>query len=249
MNFVANVLYRLENVWKVYTLSKTQEIPALQDINLEIYEKEYLVILGPSGSGKTTLLNLLGTLDFPTQGTIYFNEIKLSDLQPAELASFRTYYVGFIFQRYNLIQHLTALENVMLPMVFSGINAKTRKQRAISLLEKVGLKDRLNHLPSELSGGQQQRVAIARALANNPKVILADEPTANLDLVTGLKITNLLHDLSKDFGVTVINTTHDLKLIDVADRICWVDNGKIERIEKKMTVELTKEELPLEMVL
>ncbi len=193
--------------------------------------------MGPSGSGKTTFFNMIGGLDKPTAGKVYVDEVDISKLDAYELAWLRCRKIGYIFQTFNLIPVMTALENVMLPMIFAGIDAEERKRRAIELLRRVGLGDRLEHKPVKLSGGQQ-RVAIARALANNPAIMLADEPTANLDLETGRSITMLLHKLNSGKRVTVMAATHDLKMIDVSDRIVWLRDGKIRKVEKRKEVSL-----------
>jgi len=226
------------DLWKVYVLSSGIETVALKGINLKVRKGEYLTVMGPSGSGKTTLFNMIGGLDRPTRGKVLIDGRDLSKFSDKELSSFRSHRIGYIFQTFNLIPTLTALDNVALPMVFAGISKAERQKRAAELLERVGLKDRMDHLPTELSGGQQQRVAIARALANQPSIILADEPTANLDLNTGLEIIGLLRDLNKELGVTVITNTHDLKVIDVSDRIAWLSDGQFQRIEDKIEVEI-----------
>jgi len=208
-------------------------IKALDGINLKVYRGEYLSIMGPSGAGKTTLFNMIGGLDKPTRGKVFIDNIDISKLDAYELAWLRCRKIGYIFQTFNLIPVLTAIENVALPMIFAGIPKRERIERARKLLEMVGLGDRLHHKPLELSGGQQQRVAIARALANNPSIILADEPTGNLDLETGLKIINLLRDINRKQGVTVFCATHDYKIIEISDRIVWIRDGKIERVEMK----------------
>ena len=215
---------------KYYTLG-TISIKALDHVNLQIYRSEYLSIMGPSGSGKTTLFNLIGGLDKPTNGKVFIDNIDISKLDAYELAWLRCRKIGYIFQTYNLIPVLTALENVSLPMIFAGTPRKERITKAKQLLTKVGLGDRLNHKPAELSGGQQQRVSIARALVNNPSIILADEPTGNLDLNTGLEIITLLKTLNEEQGVTIFCATHDYKIIDVSNRIIWIRDGKIEKVE------------------
>lgn len=208
-------------------------IKALDGVSLKIRRGEYLSIVGPSGSGKTTLFNMMGGLDRPTRGEIFLDEMDVSKLDAYELAWLRCRKVGYIFQTFNLIPVLTAIENVSLPMIFAGLPREARIKKANELLERVGLGDRLHHRPTELSAGQQQRVAIARALANDPSIVLADEPTGNLDLNTGLDIINLLRTLNKERGVTVIAATHDLKIIDISDRVVWVRDGKIQKIEEK----------------
>ncbi len=226
-----------------YYFLKGETVKALRGINIKIRYGEYVSILGPSGSGKTTLFNMIGGLDKPTKGQVILDGRDISKLTPAQMAWVRCHKIGYIFQTFNLIPILTALDNVMLPMIFAGLSRKEREEKARRLLERVGLGDRLHHRPHELSGGQQQRVAIARALANDPDIILADEPTGNLDLNTGLKIVHLLRELNKERGVTVITATHDLKMIDVSDRIMWIRDGIIERVEERVGIEITEEEL------
>ncbi|HDI74339.1 MAG: ABC transporter ATP-binding protein [Thermoprotei archaeon] len=224
-----------EDLAKYYYMGK-YVVKALDGINLRVRRGEYLSIMGPSGSGKTTLFNMIGGLDRPTRGRVYIDEVDISKLDAYELAWLRCRKIGYVFQTFNLIPVLTALENVMLPMIFAGVPREQRIKKAIELLNAVGLGDRLHHKPGELSGGQQQRVAIARALANDPAIVLADEPTGNLDLNTGLEIINLMRTLNKEKGVTVITATHDLKMIDVSDRIVYIRDGKIERIETRAEV-------------
>lgn len=218
-------------------------VKALQGIDLTINKGEYISIMGPSGSGKTTLLNMICGLDRPTSGTVIVDGVDLSSLNDIELSKFRCFKVGYVFQTFNLIPFLNALDNVMLPMVFAGLSIEERRRKATELLNMVGLGDRLYHKPDELSGGQQQRVALARALANDPSILLADEPTANLDLNTGFKIINLIRDLNIKRGITVFCATHDVKILGICDRIAWIRDGKIERIEPKRTIEITFEEL------
>ncbi|MEM0211868.1 MAG: ABC transporter ATP-binding protein [Candidatus Methanomethylicia archaeon] len=226
-----------------YYYMKNWIVKALQGVNLTVNRGEYLSIMGPSGSGKTTLFNMIGGLDRPTRGIVTVDGIDLSTLSDIELANFRCFKIGYVFQTFNLIPFLTALDNVMLPMVFAGLPLESRRKKAIELLNTVGLGDRLHHKPDELSGGQQQRVAIARALANDPLILLADEPTGNLDLATGFKIITLMKDLNVKRGVTVVCATHDMKILGVSDRIAWIRDGLIERIEPRRTVEITFEEL------
>jgi len=240
------IVVKTVDLHKYYFL-KGETVRALRGINLEVYRGEYVSILGPSGSGKTTLFNMIGGLDKPTKGTVYLEGHDLSKLSSVQLAWMRCHRVGYVFQTFNLIPVLTALDNVMLPMIFAGVPREKRMEKAKRLLERVGLGDRLHHKPAELSGGQQQRVAIARALANDPAIILADEPTGNLDLVTGHRIIELMKELNREKNVTVITATHDLKMIDVSDRIVWIRDGMIEHIEKRVGVELTEEELKLEI--
>ncbi len=231
------VIIKVVDLHKYYYL-RGGVVKALQGINLEIYRGEYLSILGPSGSGKTTLFNMIGGLDKPTKGEVFVEGINIYKLPEEKLAYFRNRKIGYVFQTFNLIPYLTALDNVALPMIFAGIPRKQRIEKAKKLLEQVGLGERIYHRPFELSGGQQQRVAIARALANDPAIILADEPTANLDLVTGKQIINLLKDISLKRNVTVITNTHDLKMIDVSDRVVYIRDGKVERVEERQTVEI-----------
>ncbi|OYT41007.1 MAG: ABC transporter [Desulfurococcales archaeon ex4484_58] len=231
------VLIKVIDLHKYYYL-RGGVVKALQGINLDIYRGEYLSILGPSGSGKTTLFNMIGGLDKPTKGRVLVENTDIYSLPEAKLAYFRNRKIGYVFQTFNLIPYLTALDNVALPMIFAGIPRSKRVKKARKLLEQVGLGERIYHKPHELSGGQQQRVAIARALANDPSIILADEPTANLDLVTGKQIINLLKEISINRNVTVITNTHDLKMIDVSDRVVYIRDGKIERIEERQVVEL-----------
>ncbi|MEM0023937.1 MAG: ABC transporter ATP-binding protein [Thermofilaceae archaeon] len=233
-----------EDLHKYYML-RGEVVRALRGVNLKIRYGEYVSILGPSGSGKTTLFNMIGGLDKPTKGRVLLDGRDLASLTPKQLAWVRCHRVGYIFQTFNLIPVLTALDNVMVPMIFAGVPRKDREEKAKKLLERVGLGDRLYHRPTELSGGQQQRVAIARALANDPAIILADEPTGNLDLQTGLRIVQLLKELNVERGVTVITATHDLKMIDVSDRIVWIRDGAVERVEERAAIELGAEELEL----
>jgi putative ABC transport system ATP-binding protein len=231
-----------EDLAKYYQMGEVV-VKALDGIDLRIRRGEYLSIMGPSGSGKTTLFNMIGGLDRPTRGRVYIDEVDISKLDAYELAWLRCRKIGYIFQTFNLIPVLTALENVTLPMIFAGVPREERMRRAVEILNRVGLGDRLHHKPAELSGGQQQRVAIARALANDPVIVLADEPTGNLDLHTGLEIINMLRQLNIEKGVTIFTATHDLKMIDVSDRIVWIRDGKIDRIEKRVDVVVGMEEV------
>jgi len=230
-------IVRTKDLVKEYHLGG-QPLRALDGVALDIRRGEYISIMGPSGSGKSTLFNMIGGLDKPSNGTVFINEVDMAQLAAAELAWLRCRSVGYIFQTFNLIPVMTALENVTLPMIFGGVQTDEAMQKGVKLLEKVGLGDRIQHKPNELSGGQQQRVAIARALANDPGIILADEPTGNLDLKTGKEIIMLLRQMNKEQGVTVISATHDLKMIDVSDRVVWIRDGKIERIEQRKDIEL-----------
>ena len=225
----------VRDLHKYYVL-KGETIKALQGVNLEVPRGEYLSIMGPSGSGKTTLFNMVGGIDRPTRGRVYIDGVDVSKLDAYELAWLRCRKIGYIFQTFNLIPVLTAMENVMLPMIFAGVGREERFRRGREILEEVGLGDRLHHKPAELSGGQQQRVAVARALANRPVIVLADEPTGNLDLETGLEIITLLRELNKAEGVTVIAATHDLKMLDVSDRIVYLRDGRVDRLETRAEV-------------
>jgi len=208
-------------------------IKALDGVNLEFYRGEYVSIVGPSGSGKTTLFNLIGGLDRPTKGKVYVDGVDLAELDAYELAWLRCRKIGYIFQNFNLIGVLTALENVALPTVFAGLPWEEGLKKAEELLRLVGLGDRLGHLPSELSAGQQQRVAIARAMVNDPDIILADEPTGNLDHETGRRIIGLLQRLNREREVTIIAATHDVEMIKGSDRVVWLRDGRVEKIEVK----------------
>jgi len=217
---------RLKDVWKIYKLDNV-EVSALRGLNLEVREGEFLAVLGKSGSGKSTVLNMIGCLDIPTKGKIYLDERDISTLEESDLTRIRGKKIGFVFQIFNLIFSLNALENVMLPMTFQGIKREERIKRATELLELVGLKDRINHRPAELSGGERQRVAIARALINDPEIILADEPTGNLDSKTGNEIINILVNLHKKYKRTVVMITHDKHLANYAERIVNLKDGVI----------------------
>jgi len=231
------VLIRVRNLRKVFRLGG-ETVEALRNVSLDVYQGEYLSIMGPSGSGKSTFFNMVGGLDRPTDGIVRVHGIDLRTLNQVQLARFRCLKIGYIFQSYNLIPVQTALQNVMLPMLFRGTDMAAAERRAAELLEEVGLGDRLHHRPDQLSGGQQQRVAIARALANDPSIILADEPTANLDLHTGEEIIRHLASLCRERGVTVITATHDHKMLAVSDRIVWIRSGEIERVETRETVKI-----------
>ena len=220
----------IRNVSKVFGRGDAA-VYALRGINLDICRREYISIMGPSGSGKSTLFNMIGALDKPSGGEILVGGVSLPKISSLELAYFRCRYIGYVFQSYNLIQHLTALDNAAMPQILLGKSRKEAEKRAAELLEFVGLKGRLTHRPLELSGGQQQRVAIARALVNNPTILLADEPTANLDLKTGAGIIDIFKNLTKEFGVTVISATHDHRMLAASSRIVWIQQGQIDHIE------------------
>lgn len=235
MEQVSEFVVRTRDVHKIYLMGKV-EVHALRGVTLDIKRGEYISIMGPSGSGKSTLFNMIGGLDKPSSGSVYINEVDLAQLDAYELAWLRCRTIGYIFQTFNLIPVMTALENVTLPMIFAGVPEDERRDRGMELLKRVGLAERWNHKPFELSGGQQQRVAIARALANDPAIILADEPTGNLDLKTGKEIIELLKELNQEKGVTIISATHDLKMIDVSDRVIWIRDGQIARIEDRSKI-------------
>lgn len=225
-----NNLIELNNIRKVYTLGKVQ-LDALNIAELNIKQGEYVAILGPSGSGKSTLMNILGCLDTPSSGKYLLHGKEVSQLKRNELAKVRNQQIGFIFQSFNLLEYATAQENVVLPLIYRGIQSHERNQRASELLERVGLGNRLDHKPSELSGGQCQRVAIARALVNNPNLILADEPTGNLDSRSGEQIIHLFEECVSE-GKTIIIVTHDLALAKRAQRIIRILDGRVESDSK-----------------
>ncbi len=224
------------DVKKYYKMGKII-VKALDGVSFNVKKGEYVSIMGPSGSGKTTLFNMIGGLDKPTAGKVYIEGVDIAMLDAYELAWLRANTIGYIFQTFNLIPVLTAMENVMLPMIFVGTPYDQAIEKARKLLELVGLGRFVHHKPGELSGGQQQRVAAARALANDPAIILADEPTGNLDLQTGLNLINLLKGINREKGVTIVTATHDLKMIDVSDRIIWIRDGRIEKIELRRDIE------------
>ncbi|WP_292389313.1 ABC transporter ATP-binding protein [Methanosarcina sp. UBA5] len=223
-------LIKLTDVWKIYQMGEV-EFAALKGINLEIYEGEFLIILGPSGSGKSTMMNLLGCLDLPSKGTVCLNSKDISELNESELARIRGQMIGFIFQSFNLIPTLSTYENVLLPLEFQEEDRQIARQKASYLLDVVGLSEKKGNLPSQLSGGQRQRVAIARSLAVNPPIILADEPTGNLDTKTGDYILDFLDELHTREGKTIIIVTHDVELLRYATRIVYIRDGEIEKIE------------------
>ena len=225
-------IVRVANVTKTFKMGK-MILQALKGISLEIAAGDYISIMGPSGSGKSTLFNMIGGLDKPSSGKVFIDEVDIAQLDAYELAWLRCRKIGYIFQTFNLIQVMTALENVTLPMTFAGMNNDAAVEKGIKLLEMVGLGDRFRHKPSELSGGQQQRVAVARSLANDPAIILADEPTGNLDLSTGEEIIALLKRLSEETRVTVISATHDFKMLNVSDQVIWIRDGLVEKIENR----------------
>lgn len=242
---MSNVI-QLLNVCRQYHLGST-DVNALKDIHLEIDQGEFVALVGPSGSGKSTLLNLLGGLDRPTSGQVKVQGLFLQDASEKELTSHRRHNVGFVFQTFNLLPTLTALENVALPLMLSGIGSEERGERARDLLGRVGLSHRLDHKPTEMSGGEQQRAAIARALVNSPKLILADEPTGNLDTSTGIEVMRLLGELNQERGVTLIVVTHDPEVAAYADRVVHLRDGKITEVEnRRAKLSASSEETSLE---
>lgn len=214
------------NLCKTYE-SKVEKIDALKAINLTIERSEFIAVIGPSGSGKTTLLNIIGGLDKPTSGSVKINNLELSQMSDNKLIDFRLFNIGFVFQSYNLIPVLTAKENTEFVMLLQNIPSKLREQRVLSLLNEVGLSDKLNMRPSELSGGQQQRVAVARALASKPKFVLADEPTANLDFLSASNLLDIMSVLNREEQITFIFSTHDQRVIERAKRVIKLEDGKI----------------------
>ena len=234
---LGETIVRTKDVCKVYQMGRV-EVQALRGINLEVRSGEYLSIMGPSGSGKTTLFNMIGALDKPSTGRVYINDVDVAQLDAYELAWLRCRMIGYVFQTFNIIPVMTAMENVTLPMIFAGMGTDDARDKGMSLLAKVGLEDRWSHKPFELSGGQQQRVAIARALANDPDIILADEPTGNLDLATGREIIQLLREMNESEGVTIITATHDIKMLSVSDRVVRVRDGRIDRIEERADLDI-----------
>jgi len=229
------VIIRTLNLKKSYQMGHVVT-EALRGINVTIYQGEFLCVLGPSGSGKSTFFNMVGGLDSPTSGRVFIDEVDVAQLNAIELAFLRCRKIGYIFQTYNLVQYMTCLENVTVPMAFAGVPTDEARDRGMELLELVGLADRWFHKPIELSGGQQQRTAIARSMANNPSVLLCDEPTGNLDLKTGAEIHAILQRLNKERGVTIICATHDHRLINIADRIMWIRDGMVERLANRSEV-------------
>ena len=224
------VVLRAVGVRKLYQRG-AETIHALRDINLCIYRGEYICVMGPSGSGKSTFFNMVGGLDSPSSGRVFMDAVDMAQLNAKELAFLRCRKIGYVFQSYNLNSVMTALDNVTLPMVFSGMHSDDARERGMALLDRVGLKPRWNHRPKEMSGGQQQRVAIARALANQPSLLLCDEPTANLDIKTGKEIHELLYELNRKEGVTIVCATHDYNMLKVCDRIVWIVDGSVDRVE------------------
>jgi putative ABC transport system ATP-binding protein len=230
-----NTLIYMENVWKIYKMGAV-EVPALRGISVEIKTGDFVAIIGASGSGKSTMMNLIGCLDIPTRGRICLKSQDISKLSESDLSSLRGKTIGFIFQQYNLIQSMSAFENVMLPLEFLEFNDQKAAARAREILTLVGLGDKMYHRPTQLSGGQQQRVSIARSLVSDPEIILADEPTGALDSVTGKEVLNMLHRLWKDYGKTIILVTHDLNLAKLARTTIELKDGEIMRISQNNEV-------------
>lgn len=241
---MAKPIIQLSKLTKIYQMG-SQEVRALDGVSFDVMKNEYIAIMGPSGSGKSTLMNLIGCLDTPTSGTYVLNAQDVSELDDAELAEVRNREIGFVFQTFNLLPRTDCLSNVELPLIYSGIKTAERRRRSIETLERVGLGDRIDHKPNELSGGQRQRVAIARALVNNPSILLADEPTGNLDTQTGQEIMMLFEELYR-MGNTIIVVTHEPEIAEHARRIIRLRDGKIEsdvEVEKPV---LHQEEIAIE---
>jgi putative ABC transport system ATP-binding protein len=224
------IVIRTYDLWKTYLMGD-QVINAVSGVDIEIHRGEYVAIMGPSGSGKSTLMNLIGCLDTPTKGQYYINGRLVSSMNDDELARIRNKEIGFVFQTFNLLPRATALHNVELPLIYAGLNADQRQERAKGSLRAVDLERRMEHKPSELSGGQRQRVAIARALVNNPSILLADEPTGNLDSATGVEIMGLFERLHQQ-GNTIVLVTHEHDIAMHAHRVLFIRDGKVERDEK-----------------
>lgn len=222
-----DTIIKLENIVKKFYIGKPNELEILHGISLEVKKGEFVSIVGPSGSGKSTLMNLIGVLDRPTAGSYILDSIDVSKAQDKELSAIRNKKIGFVFQTYNLISRTNALKNVELPMLYAGVSAEERHKRAKELLELVEMSDRAKHLPEELSGGQKQRVAIARAMANNPAILLADEPTGALDSQTGRLVMDLFHKLNKEKGITIVLITHSMELAEETGRIITIKDGNI----------------------
>lgn len=223
-----NSVIKLEDVWKRYEMGKSGGLTVLKEINFQIKKGEFVAITGPSGSGKSTIMHLIGALDIPSYGNVYLKEKNITKMSKTSLATLRGKTIGFIFQQFNLLPTFNALENVMIPMELVDVPEAESKKRAEKLLTLMGLEDRMHHKPTELSGGQQQRVAIARALANNPEVIIADEPTGNLDSKTGLFVMDFLSEMNRQ-GKTIIMVTHEVDLVSYASRVIYIKDGRIEK--------------------
>lgn len=220
-----DAIIRIEDMYKIYRMGGV-EVPALNGVSLQVHPHEFVAIVGPSGSGKSTLMNMIGCLDTPTSGAYYIDGEEVSRLRESQLATIRNQKIGFIFQGFNLLNKLTALENVELPLIYAGVGAGKRRKMSIEALERVGLGERIHHKPIELSGGQQQRVAIARALASRPPVILADEPTGNLDSKSGVEVMAMMKELHAE-GKTIVLITHDNDVAKQAARVVRIADGQI----------------------
>ncbi len=231
------VIIRTVNLKKIY-IKKDVVTEALRGVDVEILTGEFISLMGPSGSGKSTFFNMVGGLDSPTSGRVFIDEVDVAQLTAVELAFLRCRKIGYIFQSYNLIQYLTALENVTTPMAFAGVDPDEARARGMELLTLVGLKERWTHRPIEMSGGQQQRVAIARSMANRPSLLLCDEPTANLDLKTGREILEILRMLNQERNITILCATHDHRMLDICDRLIWIRDGRVERIARRDQVQI-----------
>lgn len=232
-----SIILRAEALTKVYVMG-VEKVHALRGITMDVVRGTYISIMGPSGSGKSTFFNIVGGLDRPTSGEVIMEGFRFSELNSGQMAWVRCHKIGFIFQSFNLIPSMTALENVAIARIFSGRPPAEARKDAAASLDQVGLADRLHHLPSELSGGQQQRVAIARAIVNKPDIVLADEPTGNLDLHTGEEIIQLLGRMKKELNITVISATHDMKMLSASDVVVWISDGAVTRIAKRDAVQI-----------
>ena len=236
-----DVIVDVRDVKMVYNAKNRDEsthVHALRGLTVEVYENEFFAIMGPSGSGKSTLFNMIGALQTPTGGEVLIEGVNLASLNTQQQAAVRCFELGYIFQTYNLLPVMSALMNVSLPTVFAGMTTVEGESRAMECLKIVGLGDRAHHIPSELSGGQQQRVAIARAFVNKPRIILADEPTGNLDSNTGQEIINYMKSLQQEMGTTIITVTHDDKMLTAADRMAWIRDGRLERVANREDIEI-----------
>jgi len=225
-------IIKMRKIVKKYFIGQPNELEILHGMNIDVYKGEFVSIVGESGSGKSTLMNIIGALDRPTSGFYTLNGIDMMHVKDQEVSHIRNQEVGFIFQTYNLIGRMNALKNVELPMLYAGVPGKERTERAEMLLEMVGMKDRMKHQPNELSGGQKQRVAIARAMANDPSILLADEPTGALDSVTSREVMDLFHRLHHEQGVTIVLITHNPALAEESDRIIRISDGRVMEVRK-----------------
>lgn len=234
------MILELKGIYKKY-FTDDFEVPVLKDINLSVEEGDYLAIMGPSGSGKSTLMNIIGCLDKQTEGTYLFDGIDISSQSDAQLSHIRNKGIGFVFQSFNLLPKQSALENVELPLLYANVNKKKRREIAMAALKKVGLEDRMYFLPTQLSGGQKQRVSIARAIANNPKILLADEPTGALDSKSGDQVMELFSQLNKE-GMTIVMITHERNIAECADSIAYIRDGELFSSDKRNSVNSAKKD-------